>query len=149
MNPFYIIPVVILLSASTYSKVQTKNINAGGIEIQISAKDSSLNDIFCAVGEMPEFPGGTKKLFAFAKSHMKYPETAINDNVQGTVLLQFVIDKKGFVTERKIIKGVRPDLNRTCLAMLSQMPRWKAGRLNGKPIETYERWKIIFILTER
>ena len=149
MNPIYIILTGILLSVSMYSKGQAKKFNAGGIEIQISAKDSSLNDIFCAVGEMPEFPGGMKKLIAFAKSNMKYPQTAINDNVQGTVLLQFVIDKKGFVTERKIIKGVRPDLNRTCLAMLSQMPRWKAGRLNGKPIETYERWKIIFILTER
>lgn len=137
-----------LFLISFYSKGQTKTINAGGIEIQVSAADNSLNDAFLSVGDMPEFPGGTTKLVAFAKSKITYPETAIKDSVHGSVILLFKIDKKGLVTNKKIFQGVRHDLDSVCLAMLSQMPKWKPGRLNGKPIDVYERWKITFVLRE-
>jgi len=139
MTKVYAISILFLFTIAVHR--QTKNINAGGIEMQVSATDASLNDAFCSVGEMPEFPGGTTKLVAFAKSKIKYPQTAINDSVQGSVILLFVIDKKGKVSEKKIVKSVRQDLDKVCLAMLSQMPRWRPGRLNGKPIDAYERGK--------
>lgn len=138
--------ITISIFISTHSNAQVKKINAGGIEIQVSAADTSLNAVFCSVGEMPEFPGGTTKLIAFAKSKIKYPKTAVNDNVQGSVFLQFIIDKKGMVIERKIFKGVRYDLDSICLSMLSQMPKWKPGRLNGRPLDVHERWEIRFVL---
>lgn len=140
--------ISILLSITIVAHGQTKKINAGGIEMQLSAVDTSLNLAFCSVGQMPEFPGGTTKLVAFAKSKIKYPITAINDNVQGSVILIFTIDKKGKVTNKMIFKSVRHDLDSVCLKMLSQMPNWKPGRLNGKAIAVYERWKITFILTD-
>lgn len=133
---------------SFFSEGQTKKINAGGIEMQVSAVDTSLKDAFFSVGQMPKFPGGTAKLVAFAKSKIKYPKTAVNDNVQGSVVLHFKIDKKGRVTEKKIYKSVRQDVDRVCLAMLSQMPKWKPGRLNGKPIDIFESWKITFVITD-
>ena len=148
MNKVCTLLIIISILISLPTIGQTKKINAGGIEMQVSAADSSLNDAFCSVGEMPEFPGGTTKLVAFAKSKIKYPQTAINDSVQGSVILLFTIDKKGKVTDKKIFKSVRQDLDNVCLRMLSQMPNWKAGRLNGKPIAVYERWKITFVLTD-
>ena len=143
-----LIIIIISILIALPSNGQTKKINAGGIEMQVSAADASLNDAFCSVGEMPEFPGGTTKLVAFAKSKIKYPQTAINDSVQGSVILLFTIDKKGKVTDKKVFKSVRQDLDNVCLRMLSQMPNWRAGRLNGKPIAVYERWKITFVLTD-
>jgi hypothetical protein len=56
--------------------------------------------------------------------------------------LIFIIDKKGRVINKKNLKSVRQDLNKVCLAMLSEMPKWKPGRLKGKPIDINERWKI-------
>ena len=116
--------------------------------MQVSAVDSSLSDAFFSVGQMPEFPGGTTKLIAFAKSRIKYPKTAVNDNIQGSVILQFTIDKKGKVINKIIFQSVRYDLDASCLKMLHEMPNWKPGRLNGKPIAVKERWTITFVLTD-
>ena len=140
-------PTVLLL-LSTLSWGQTKKINAGGIEMQVSSVDTSLNAIFCKVGQEPQFPGGTKNLVAFAKRKIKYPKSAINDNIQGSVVLQFVIDKLGKVIDKKIVQGVRKDLDSVCLKMLDKMPTWKPAQLGGKRIAANERWKITFILTD-
>jgi periplasmic protein TonB len=148
MNKVCTLLIIISVLISLCSYGQTKRINAGGIEMQVSAADASLNDAFCSVGEMPVFPGGTTKLVTFAKSKIKYPQTAVNDSVQGSVILLFTIDKKGRVTDKKVFKSVRQDLDKVCLRMLSQMPNWKAGRLAGKPIAVFERWKITFVLTD-
>lgn len=130
------------------SNSQTKNMNAGGVEIKTSSVDPYLNADYCSSGVLPEFPGGTNKLVAFAKSKIKYPNSAINDNVQGSVILTFYINKQGKVINKKIYKGVRHDLNTVCLHMLNQMPIWKHGTLNGKPIDVRERWTITFVLTD-
>lgn len=115
--------------------------------MQVSAVDTTLNALFCYVGQMPEFPGGAKKLVAFAKSQIKYPATAVRDNVQGSVVLQFVIDKNGKVTDKQIRKGVRRDIDSVCLRMLDHMPDWKPAQLGRKAIAVNENWKIIFVLT--
>lgn len=146
MNKIYIIVSLLLITLIAHG--QTKKMNAGGIEMQLFAADTSLNSAFCSVGYIPEFPGGTTKLVAFAKGKIKYPKTAINDNVQGAVILQFIINEKGYVTNKKILHGVRYDLDSACLKMLNQMPKWKAGRLNGKAIAVVEEWRIIFILID-
>ncbi len=138
----------ILLLLSSFSWGQTKKINAGGIEMQVSSVDPSLNEIFCKVGQEPEFPGGSTSLIAFAKRKIKYPQSAIKDSIQGSVVLLFTIDKKGKVIDKKIVQSVRNDLDNVCLKMLNQMPLWRPARLNNKPIAAYERWKITFVLTE-
>ena len=140
--------ILVLFSVNSIGQTKTKNVKAGGFEFQFSTVDSSINDLFCSVGEIAKFPGGMNKLIAFAKRKLYYPESAIKDNVQGSVFLQFVIDKKGRVINRKILKAARSDLGIPYLKMLKQMPNWKAGRLNDKPIDTFLKWEIIFRLTD-
>jgi len=78
MNKVCILLIILSILISLPSNGQTKKGNAGGIERQVSAADVSLNDAFCSVGKMPEFPGGTTKLVSFANSKIKYPQTAVN-----------------------------------------------------------------------
>lgn len=139
---------VLLLFIVTALQAQTKKINAGGIEIEASPLDTSMDYEFDMVGIMPVFPGGVEQLIEFAKSKIKYPETAINNNIQGTVTLSFIIDKRGRVINRCVYKGVRKDLDTVCLKMPNEMPMWKPGKVNGRPIAIKERWKIIFKLTD-
>jgi TonB family protein len=127
---------------------QTKQIKAGGLELKISAADTSLNAAFCSVGIMPHFPGGSSKMVAFAKQHLHYPKSAIRDDIQGSVFLQFSINEKGKLVNKKVSRGVRYDLDTVCLKMLHRMPAWKPGRLNGKAIAVNLRWEIIFVLTD-
>lgn len=141
MNKVCTFLFTILLLMSLPVKGQTKKINEGGIEMQISTVDTTLNAFFCYVGQMPEFPGGKKKLVAFAKRQLKYPKTAVKDNVEGSVILQFVIDKNGKVTDKHILKSVREDIDSVCLRMLNQMPDWKPARLGEKTLAVNESWK--------
>mgnify|MGYP003525345181 CR=1 FL=1 len=145
MNKIFIF-FIVQLAISFPSVAQTKVINAGGIEMQVSPVDTALNIFFCQVGQMPEFPGGLTKLVAFAKSSIKYPEKAINDHIEGSVVLQFVIDEKGKVTSEKIIESVRADIDSVCLGMLKKMPDWKPAQFGDKAISANERWKIKFVL---
>ncbi|WP_052273433.1 energy transducer TonB [Flavihumibacter solisilvae] len=140
--------LLVFLLMSIVSYAQTKTINADGIEMKISAADSSINEAFLSCGQMPEFPGGMTKLISFAKSKIKYPKTAVNDNIEGSVVLLFTIDKRGKVINQEVVQNVRYDLDSVCLRMLDKMPKWKPGRLNSKPIDVRERWKITFVLTD-
>ena len=146
MNKVCVIAMLFFISSISWG--QTKEIKAGGIEMQVSSVDPSLNAIFCKVGQEPKFPGGTVNLVAFAKRKIKYPQTAINDSVQGSVILLFTIDRKGKVVDKKVVQSVRYDLDSVCLKMLNQMPLWKPARLDNKTIAAYERWKITFVLTD-
>jgi len=130
------------------SKAQVKTLRAGGFEFQMSTVDTTLNAEFNAVGVMPQFPGGMTELVAFAKRKIHYPKSAINDNVEGDVILQFVIDKKGNVTNKEIARHVRDDLDTVCFKMLNQMPKWKPARLNNKPLAMNLKWTIKFVLTD-
>ncbi len=140
--------IALLLFVSTISIGQIKEIKAGGIEMQVSAVDTSLNELFCKMGQEPKFPGGTTKLVAFAKQKIKYPQSAINDSVQGSVILLFTVNKKGKVVNKKVVQSVRYDLDNVCLKMLHQMPLWKPAKLGKKTIAAYESWKITFLLSE-
>ncbi|HSC52351.1 MAG TPA: energy transducer TonB [Phnomibacter sp.] len=146
MDKFFTISAFLLLSV--VSNAQTKTIHAGGIEMKISAADSSINDAFFSCGQMPEFPGGMTKLLSFAKSKIKYPKTAVRDKIEGSVILSFTIDKRGKVINKKVVQIVRYDLGAACMRMLDKMPKWKPGLLNGKPIDVNECWKIIFVLID-
>ena len=77
---------------------------------------------------MPDFPGGYDALAKFLEKTLKYPPTAINDNVEGMVITRFSIDRNGKVRNIKIVKGVRKDINTECFRAISLMPRWSKTR---------------------
>ena len=127
-------------------KAQIKTIQTGGFKFQISTVDTTLSAAFYSSGQMPEFPGGMTGLVAFAKRELYYPQSAINEDIEGGVILQYKIDKDGNVTNRGIFKSVRSDLDTVCLRMLDKMPNWKPARISGIPVETYFKWTITFVL---
>ncbi|SDD92673.1 TonB family C-terminal domain-containing protein [Niabella drilacis] len=139
--------IIILCALSNISLGQSKIFTTGGIQIKVSAADSSISEAFFCVGRQPEFPGGMHKAVAFAKSKIHYPPAAVNDNVRGTVVLRFAIDTTGKVIDKAVIQNVRYDLDSACLQMLHKMPKWKPGFLNGTPVKVIEQWKVTFVLT--
>jgi TonB family protein len=139
---------LVLCIINSIAQIKTRDISAGGFKIQMSTVDTTIGNAFFSVGQTPQFPGGTIKLVAFAKSRIHYPKSAVNDNIQGSVVLQFVIDKRGDVINKTIFKSVRYDLDTVCLKMLKKMPRWKSGRLNGSPVAVKLNWTITFILSD-
>lgn len=86
------------------------------------------------VEQMPEFPGGMKEMLKFFQDNVKYPESAMKNNVQGRVIVQFVVEKDGTPTEFNVVRSVDPDLDAEALRVLKTMPKWKPGMQKGEVV---------------
>lgn len=96
------------------------------------ADSTAKEEVFMVAEQMPEYPGGMKEMLKFLQENVKYPENAMKNNVQGRVIVQFVVEKDGTLTEFKVARSVDPDLDAEALRVLQTMPKWKPGMQRGK-----------------
>lgn len=96
--------------------------------------------------DLPVFPGGMSQLVRWLTQNLKYPETAKNEKVSGKVLVSFVINADGVVTDVKLVKLVDQRLDREALRVVRMMPKWQPGLINGKPCKTLVNLPIVFKL---
>ena len=92
------------------------------------------NKIFEVVEQKPSFPGGDGALMSWLSQNIKYPSIAAEIGVQGRVIVQFVVEKDGSITDVKIAKSVDPSLDKEAARVIKSMPHWIAGRQNGSPV---------------
>jgi periplasmic protein TonB len=97
-------------------------------------KEEKKEEPFTYVEEMPSYPTGTDELLSFISSHIEYPEIAKRAGVEGKVLVQFVVEKSGDITEVQVLKGIGAGCDEEAVRVCKMMPRWKAGKQNGKPV---------------
>ena len=113
------------------------------------------------VGEMPDstnkvsfvdtpatFPGGEQKLMEWISQHLVYPPTAIDEQIQGRVVIQIQVKADGTIGNVKIIKGVHPDLDTEALRVVKSLPKFNSAMLNGKAVESLFTLPITFRLTD-
>lgn len=98
------------------------------------ADSTAKEEVFMVAEQMPEFPGGMKELLKFLQDNLKYPENAMKNNVQGRVIVQFVVEKDGTPTEFKVLRSVGPDLDAEALRVMKAMPKWKPGMQKGQVV---------------
>jgi len=104
--------------------------------IVIYIDEVELIDFF---DEMPEFPGGVANLTKVLKANLIYPEKAIKKNIQGEVLVRFVVSKNGYVSNVQLIRGVHPLLDNEALRLVNTLPIWRPGTWRGNKVDvTYE-----------
>jgi len=87
--------------------------------------------VYDVVEQMPCFPGGDKAMNVWIRQHLQYPETARRDNLDGRVIVTFIVGRDGTPTSFKVVRSVHPALDAEALRLLSTMPRWMPGRQNG------------------
>jgi protein TonB len=98
------------------------------------------------VSEPPVFPGGESGLMKFINDNIKYPEEAIANNIEGRVVLRFVVSTDGSVKRIELIKGVDPLLNQEAMRVISSLPKWKPGKNNGNPAAVWFSVPVTFTL---
>jgi protein TonB len=96
--------------------------------------------------EMPEYIGGMEAMYAFLKNELQYPEVARNNNIQGTVLLEFVVERDGSVSNVKPLVSLYPECDAEAIRVVKKMPKWKPGKQMGKPVRCYFNLPIRFTL---
>ena len=92
------------------------------------------NKVFEVVEQMPSFPGGYAALMQWLGSNMKYPTIAAENNVQGRVIVQFVVEKDGSITDVHVAKSVDPSLDKEASRVVKAMPKWIPGKQNSSPV---------------
>jgi periplasmic protein TonB len=90
--------------------------------------------VWVSVQEMPEFPGGEAALLKYIGENTHYPPEAQNNNIQGKVLLRFVITPDGSVNRVEILRSVDPALDSEAVRVVSSLPKFKPGKQNGVPV---------------
>lgn len=96
------------------------------------------------VTEKPSFPGGDTHLMNFINKTREYPKSAYTRRIQGRVTCSFVVNVDGSISHISVIRGVEPSLNKEAIRVLSKMPEWKPGKLNGQPVPTRVVWSVPF-----
>jgi len=94
--------------------------------------------------EIPEFPGGMDSLQAFLISEIQYPQVAKDNGITGTVLIEFVVEKDGSVTNAKVKVPLFPECDKEACRAVMSMPKWKPGKNMGKPVRCYYQVPITF-----
>jgi len=89
---------------------------------------------FVSVQNMPEYPGGISALQAFLASKIDYPETASQSGIEGTVYVNFVVERDGTVSNIKTLRGINDDCNEEAERVIGMFPKWKPGNQQGKAV---------------
>lgn len=98
------------------------------------------------VEELPEFPGGMSEFVTWLNTALQYPRVAMLKKIQGTVLISFVVEKDGTITNYKYVKKASSSLDREAMRVIRIMPKWKPGKDHGKPCRTVVAVPIVFAL---
>ena len=103
--------------------------------------------VFEVAEVMPEFPGGTPALFEFISRHLQYPQEAIDNQTEGRVVLQFVVDKEGKVSNIQIKRSIDQALDQAAIDVIRTLPDWKPGMQNGQPVNVRYTLPVVFKLS--
>lgn len=96
----------------------------------------------------PYFPGGTPAVVNYLSKNIVYPAQAVTEKIEGKVVLQFTITKKGRIKDVEVIKSAHPLLDAEAVCVLERMPRWVPGQKDGKPVNVKFFLPVTFKLNE-
>ena len=102
--------------------------------------------VFDVVEQMPTFPGGQSALLQYLSSNIKYPVVAEENGVQGRVIVTFVVEKDGSITDVRVVKSVDPSLDKEAQRVVKSMPKWIPGKQNGAAVRVKYTVPVTFRL---
>jgi len=108
------------------------------------------NEIFTNVEVLPEYPGGIEAFYKFLNKTLVYPPMSRENNVQGRVTVNFVVEKDGSLTDIKVLRGVAggADLDAEAIRVLKKSIKWKPGIQNGRPVRVSYSVPVMFQLQQ-
>ena len=128
-----------IVKEKTVESVPQDTVKADGLQ----GKNSTVYDM---VEQAPAFPGGPQAMMQFIKDNLKYPQIAKENGIQGRVILQFVVDETGKVTDPKVIRSIDPSLDTEAIRLVLSMPRWIPGVQDGKAVAVKYTFPVMFSL---
>ncbi|MEI7981980.1 MAG: energy transducer TonB, partial [Bacteroidota bacterium] len=97
----------------------------------------------------PRFPGGDEARLYYLRQHVRYPEVALRGMIQGVVMVMFIIETDGSVSNIDVSKRVGGGCDEEAIRVTKEMPRWEPGKRNGKAVRVMVRMPIVFRMPGR
>jgi protein TonB len=110
----------------------------------IFGQDNMSENIYRNVQQKPEFPGGEDALGHYIQRNLRYPSYAAENQIEGSVQVEIIINEDGTTQISKVIKGIKGGCDEEALRLLTKMPRWMPGKQNGNAVKTYYTISIPF-----
>ncbi len=104
------------------------------------------NEIFVGVEEQPSFPGGLAEFGKYLSKNINYPDMARANEISGKVIVSFVVEKNGDLSNIKVLRGIGGGCDEEAVRVLKKAPAWKAGKQNGQPVRVAYTVPIMFNL---
>ena len=114
--------------------------------VKAEPKPEVENKVFDVVEQMPSFPGGPSALMQYLSSNIKYPVVAQENGVEGRVVVSFVVERDGSITDVQVARSVDPSLDREAQRVVRNMPRWIPGKQNGQAVRVKYNVPVAFRL---
>ena len=142
----HLLLITILMSMTATLSAQNTKRN----HHRLPVKEEERSQEVCTIPEqMPVFPGGEHALLAYVAQHLKYPEQAIRDSVQGIVQLRFVVLENGRVGQVQIIKSLKSHCDAEAKRVVRSLPRFIPGKQGGKAVRVWYTLPIRFMIPEK
>ena len=130
----FVTMIVVLLMMSVGDIARAQNvpliIDPDKVDEYLAERKDTIN-VYDVVEQMPQFPGGFQKMNEFIEENMQYPKKCAEKGVYGRVVITFVVERSGKLSNIRVAKSVHPALDKEALRIVKLMPKWIPGRQNG------------------
>ena len=133
----FTMPVAFGMGGNTTSGTPHTYTNTTVKQKTVAKQDDAEDEIVNAPEEQAVYPGGMQELMKYMQKEIKYPKEAQDKGIQGRVIVQFVVNKDGSITDTKIVRSADPQLDAEALRIVNAMPNWTPGKQRGEPVRTY------------
>lgn len=145
----FVMMIVVLLMMTVGNIACAQNvpliIDPDKVDQYLAERKDTIN-VYDCVEQMPSFPGGTQKLKEFIEENLRYPKELEESCAQGRVIVRFIVERNGKLSNVKVVKSVHPVLDKEALRIVKLLPRWIPGRQNGITVRVKCYIPIIFRL---
>ena len=126
-----------------HRKIIVENVYENPVSNTANGNDDT---VYRSAEQMPRFPGGEAALMKYLESHINYPPEAAKNNVQGHVIVQFVVKKDGSIGEVKVVRSLEKDLDKEAIRVIKSLPNFTPGRQDGKAVSVWYTLPVSFKL---
>ncbi len=123
------------------------SVGPDNIKVHETTSENYDDKVFDVVEQMPSFPGGNGKLSEFLSQNVRYPVVAVENGIEGRVIVRFIVERDGSVSNVEVAKGAEASLDNEAVRVVKMMPKWNPGKQNGKAVRVNFNVPISFKLT--
>lgn len=130
--------------------ISTVDVKGGtdDVAVPVENKPAEVEEIFAVVEQMPEFEGGEKALYAFINANIRYPAIALENGVQGRVIVRFAVNSSGHIEQVSVLRGIGGGCDEEAIRIVKRMPAWKPGKQGGRSVSVWYTLPIMFALAQ-